>query len=314
MQNTAPTLNAMEKLGDYSLLLLDQKTRTNGYKKIEELKQAGLHQAGLLLGQYYTAQGKNLEALKHFKFAAEAGIGEAFWGLASLEKITGNKERWFDYCIKSAENNGVDGQNEAGNIFNGRKDYDLSMYWYMMAYIGDHSEAEKGIIGIARSWMDNDAPQPKIIDGKDKDKRTIGRLLLQLFGKFSPPPLVLSRLSSLAENNSDAALFRGSLFESSGQIDNATEFFGKSANMANPYGARLYGDMLASGKGCSKNLDSAFSYYQIAAESYVRESMFVLGERYRYEKKRSIAAYWYIMSYASGFEQAGHRLEQLSKK
>ena len=69
------------KFGQAVLHTMNPETIDRGYEELQELEDYGYPEAAVVLGQYFRNSDVG-KARKHFEFAAEYEIGEAFWGLA----------------------------------------------------------------------------------------------------------------------------------------------------------------------------------------------------------------------------------------
>lgn len=65
--------------------------------------------------------------------------------------------------------------------------------------------------------------------------------------------------------------------------------------------------MLAYGKGCTQDMDKAFSWYRGAAEANETTACFIMGEFFRM-KNKYLAAYWYTKAARRGYDAARVRL------
>ena len=98
----------------------------------------------------------------------------------------------------------------------------------------------------------------------------------------------------------------------SGNLNMAFQAYKAIASEFDPHGLKCYADMLVTGRGTERNIKEAFEQYEEAAECGDIESMFTMGEYYRNEGKRNIAAYWYGKAYARGYAPAETRLIQMA--
>lgn len=288
--------------------------------EIQRLEDEGLGEASIALGQYAQMSDKP-KALAHFRKAAAQGIAEGAWGCAAIighayqADINGADKEWYKYCLQAARGGCADAMNELGNMYNRRNDYLGAFYWYQLAAYYDHPQAYNAVGGTLKKYMNAGKPAiaSTIADVHPNEvKSAIGifRCMTQQ-DELDEQRMNMFFALALEDVNEFMGLFLGHFFEDVVEdYSQAKIGYQIAANNNSIMGKRCLADMQAAGKGCERDMQTAFGWYKSAAESCEKASCFVMGEFTR-KRNPDLAAYYYAVAYRRGFEQALTRLQQL---
>ena len=312
-----PQLSKEERYGKYSLQGYKSSDWTEPLAEFQKLEDEGFYEASIALGQFAQITD-NDKAFAHFKKAADAGLAEAQWSCAAIlgheyiPEIDGKDKEWYKYCLAAAKGGCCDAMNELGNIYQRQNNFLAAYYWYQMATWYEHPQGMMGTQAVLQKWqLINFADMASTIDGVrqidvDSAKRTIDFFA----GKETLTPEVLNGLmpNCLADYSEFMPMFLGHLFEDVIHVDTQSKLFYQMAGHNHSImGMKSIGDMLAAGKGCQRDMDKAFSWYEGAGEANEKTACFIMGEKYRLNNK-NLAAYWYTKAFRRGYEPARQRM------
>ena len=123
----------------------------------------------------------------------------------------------------------------------------------------------------------------------------------------------LIRLSMLGDPM--ASLMLGQVYENVHDYSSAIKYYDEGIQSKDPQAMRCYADLLMMGNGVEKNEGQAISLYKEAAAHGDRTSMYVLGQYENFViEDPYMAAYWYGMSAARGFEAGRSKLRTLCEE
>ena len=317
-KETTKPLSNEERYGQAWLQIVGNN-RVQGLQKMKELSDAGFVEGSIALAMFT----QNPEARKAlYKKAADAGNSEGLWGYAGFlphsfysDPDDEDDALWERYCIEAAERGSVDAMNEMGNVFHRRENYAESMYWYAMANAHDHRDGQISMVGIAREWNDNGCPDEFENCSKRFDearyKCAMSYLEMNSDQEISIPPEEIVRM--VFAGVPIAAYLAGDVFEGLGNYEMAYKMYNAISFENDPHGLRCLADMLFTGRGVEKDVESAIRMYTLAAEKGERVAMFIVGE-FTKNTNKNLAAYWYGVSHSRGYEGSLQRLIQLSKQ
>ena len=311
-------LTDIEMCGKAWLQIASQDHRDEGITALQELDDDLFDEGSLALAMFTTDLEDRKKLLEK---AATMGNAEAIWQYSgylphSFAANSGDKqdEKWLEYCVTAAENNNVDAMNELGNIFHRQKNYAESMYWYAMANSNGKENGQVSMEGIAKEWKLAGAPRDHVkgTNRFDESRFRCAVTYLEIYAGLTPSTSVKELFGLALSGTAIAGHLAGDIYESSGNLDMAFQAYQAIASEFDPHGLKCYADMLLPGRGTERNIKEAFEQYEEAAECGDIVSMFTMGEYYRNEGKRNIAAYLYGKAYARGYAPAETRLIQMA--
>lgn len=320
--NREPTTNE-EKYGKYILDMQKEETAKQAVFQMEMLESAGFSEAAVALGQYYKDTDPK-KAEKHFRIAANAENAEGYWGLAVLAEHNTTPDpnneqdkQWISWCQRAAEMGCADARNELGHIYNRMGHVLPATYWYMMASFFDRPDAGYSLEQMAKKWFFDGKPEDDLegVEGFDVIQQRAASSALELTCGNDDPDIMqdLIRLSMLGDPM--ASLMLGQVYENVHDFTSAIKYYDEAIKSRDPQAMRCYADLLMAGTGVEKNEGMAISLYKEAAKEGDRTSMYVLGQYENYAiKDPYMAAYWYGMSAARGFEAGRSKLRTLSEE
>lgn len=308
-----------EQFGKAWLLIAGVSQRDQGLKIMQELSDKDFHEATVVLGMFAEERKERMRLVKK---AADMGNVEGIWEYTGFlphsfcpDPNDADDALWEKYCLSAAEGGSVDAMNEMGNIFHRRKNYAEAMYWYAMANAHGQHDGKMSMNGIAREWSVAGCPSrfvkgsPKFDSARHRCAMTYLEICTGKDLSATPDDIVKLVLNGVPI----AAYLAGDIFESIGNLEMAYKMYNAIAQENDPHGLKCYADMLVSGRGTEKDIESAVRFYQMAAERGEREAMFVMGEFCR-SKYPNLAAYWYGLSHSRGYSPALTRLTQMAKR
>ena len=298
----------MRQLGLASVELFKSDDNADAVTKLQAIEDAGLAEAAISLGQLYQMNDRT-EALKHFRIAADAGIAEGEWGVAAIlgheyqADIKGKDAEWYKYCVRAAKGGCSDAMNELGKMYNRKNEYLAAFYWLQMAVNYEHPAANNDLAQLLKRYDKQSSltPVPEISSEESRNAQTIFEVYTGT--KEMDPKLADELMRRSMAGSEICALFLGHFFESVGHDGNAKMAFQVAANSDSIIGMKCLGDMLAAGKGCDRDMEKAFSWYQGAAEAYEKSACFIWSQLFR-QRDRAMAAYWLTAAYRRGYQPA----------
>lgn len=318
--SNAPSLSKEERYGRASLVGYKTQNWSSVLVEFQKLENEGFGEASIALGQFAQINDRT-RALEHFKKAAAAGIAEGAWGCAAIighgyiADITGKDKLWYQYCLNSAQGGCCDAMNELGNMYNRKGDFLAAYYWYQMAAYYEHPQGYASVAGTINKWAQSGKPAlSSSIDGVRpndvKNAISIFRCLTQQ-DKLDQQRMDQFMHAAMDDDNEIMGLFIGHFFEDTVKMDgNAKMGYQLAAHNNSIMGMKCLADMLAAGRGCERNMQNAFGWYQGAAGACEKTACFVMGEFTR-QQNRNLAAYWYSVAFRRGYEPALTRLQQM---
>ena len=311
-------LSDTEMCGKAWLMIASQDHREDGLAAMRELDDDLFDEGSLALAMFTTDLEERKKLLEK---AATMGNAEAMWQYSAYLPHTfaansGSKqdETWLEYCVTAAENNNIEAMNELGNVFHRQKNYAESMYWYAMANSNGKENGQTSMEGIAKEWKLAGAPRDHVKGTSrfDEARFRCAVTYLEIYAGLTPAISVKELFELALSGIAIAGYLAGDIYESSGNLEMAFQAYKAIAFEFDPHGIKCYADMLFTGRGIEKDIKEAFEQYEEAAECGDIESMFIMGEYYRNEGKKNLAAYWYGKAYARGYEPAETRLIQMA--
>lgn len=315
-------LTPQERYGEATLSAIKAMDWEKSKTVLFDLERMKLSEASVALGQLFSGEDKE-EAIKHFKIGAELGNAESSWGVASnfghgyIPDISGQDSTWYKYCLKAAKGGCADAMNELGNVANRQDNYLAAYYWFELAGFYEHPTGDRDAQIVVKKWKQNGEPtlENKIDGVRDADVSG-AQMAFSVWAekrKIDNEFLETSMVQGMAGNCEFLQLFLGNACEFAFHDDATAKMqYQLAAHNESPCGMRRLGNMLAYGKGCEQNLESAFTWYPAAAEAGEKVAQFVMGQ---VTKQQNInqAAYWFMSSYRRGYEPAWDCLEKLAK-
>lgn len=311
-------LTAKQRYGKYYLMLLEEDTREEGYKDLEHVEKE-LPEAGIVLGQWYTAKGSD-SANYHFKIAADAGIAEGLWGLATRinHSYVPNPDipedaLWESLCLSAAEGECADAANELGNICNRRNCDVEAMYWYHLAYFFGKEDATISIRGITEKWIKSGKPETyKAGTANCTEKRfETSLIILKMYSGQQNNAYTHTLMEQAMSGDLLAGCFLASLYENAKNYEMTYKVYNMLAFTRSPNALRCYADLLATGRGVKQDLTGAFKYYEEAAEKGNAAAMFVMSQKALKDNDKYLAGYWAGAAYSRGYEPAAALLQKI---
>lgn len=312
-----------EKFGKFIMDLQDEDTAKQAVFQLELMENSGFAEAAVALGQYYKDTNAK-KATRHFTIAANADNAEGYWGLAILtehnttpDPDNEQDQKWISYCRKAAELGCADARNELGHIYNRMGHVLPATYWYMLASFFDRPDAGYSLEQMAKKWFFDGKPEDTLegVDGFDVVQQRAASSALELTCGNDDPDIMqdLIRLSMLGDPM--ASLMLGQVYENVHDYSSAIKYYDEGIQSKDPQAMRCYADLLMMGNGVEKNEGQAISLYKEAAAHGDRTSMYVLGQYENFVIKAPyMAAYWYGMSAARGFEAGRSKLRTLCEE
>ena len=310
-----------EKYGKFIMDLQDESTAKQAVFQLELMENSGFAEAAVALGQYYKDTDAK-KATRHFTIAANADNAEGYWGLAILTEHNTtpdpeNDQKWISYCRKAAELGCADARNELGHIYNRMGHVLPATYWYMLASFFDRPDAGYSLEQMAKQWFFDGKPEDTLegVEGFDIVQQRAASSALELTCGNDDPDIMqdLSRLSMLGDPM--ASLMLGQVYENVHDYSSAIKYYDEGIQSKDPQAMRCYADLLMMGNGVEKNEGQAISLYKEAAAHGDRTSMYVLGQYENFViEDPYMAAYWYGMSAARGFEAGRSKLRTLCEE
>ena len=297
-------------------LILNDKTRVEGYSKMEELFNRGYSEAGVLLGQRYSAVDRE-KAKRFFSVPAEENNAEALWGLANClvhnyvpQKDNKNDQEWVDAVMKAAQLGCPDAMNEAGNIENRLNNFYMSAYWYGIAELYEHPQAIHGCKGIAKKWVESGRPDiPKDFTDNKLYQQASYMIKTDTDDRTTAFNNIVN--SATIPGYSALALFAAKVFEMQQNNEAAARMYQKATLEGDLQATRALADMLMTGTGCKQDSNQAFVLYEHAAKKGNAVCCFVMGELERNNGNIAIANMWYAKSFARGYNPAIERVQSI---
>lgn len=312
-----------EKFGKFIMDLQDEVTAKQAVFQLELMENSGFAEAAVALGQYYKDTDAK-KATRHFTIAANADNAEGYWGLAILtehnttpDPDNEQDQKWISYCRKAAELGCADARNELGHIYNRMGHVLPATYWYMLASFFDRPDAGYSLEQMAKKWFFDGKPEDTLegVDGFDVVQQRAASSALELTCGNDDPDIMqdLIRLSMLGDPM--ASLMLGQVYENVHDYSSAIKYYDEGIQSKDPQAMRCYADLLMMGNGVEKNEGQAISLYKEAAAHGDRTSMYVLGQYENFViEDPYMAAYWYGMSAARGFEAGRSKLRTLCEE
>ena len=312
-----------EKFGKFIMDLQDEDTAKQAVFQLELMENSGFAEAAVALGQYYKDTNAK-KATRHFTIAANADNAEGYWGLAILtehnttpDPDNEQDQKWISYCRKAAELGCADARNELGHIYNRMGHVLPATYWYMLASFFDRPDAGYSLEQMAKKWFFDGKPEDTLegVDGFDVVQQRAASSALELTCGNDDPDIMqdLIRLSMLGDPM--ASLMLGQVYENVHDYSSAIKYYDEGTQSKDPQAMRCYADLLMMGNGVEKNEGQAISLYKEAAAHGDRTSMYVLGQYENFVIEAPyMAAYWYGMSAARGFEAGRSKLRTLCEE
>ncbi len=312
-----------EKFGKFIMDLQDEDTAKQAVFQLELMENSGFAEAAVALGQYYKDTNAK-KATRHFTIAANADNAEGYWGLAILtehnttpDPDNEQDQKWISYCRKAAELGCADARNELGHIYNRMGHVLPATYWYMLASFFDRPDAGYSLEQMAKKWFFDGKPEDTLegVDGFDVVQQRAASSALELTCGNDDPDIMqdLIRLSMLGDPM--ASLMLGQVYENVHDYSSAIKYYDEGIQSKDPQAMRCYADLLMMGNGVEKNEGQAISLYKEAAAHGDRTSMYVLGQYENFSiEDPYMAAYWYGMSAARGFEAGRSKLRTLCEE
>lgn len=303
--------------------LQDEDTAKQAVFQLELMENSGFAEAAVALGQYYKDTNAK-KATRHFTIAANADNAEGYWGLAILtehnttpDPDNEQDQKWISYCRKAAELGCADARNELGHIYNRMGHVLPATYWYMLASFFDRPDAGYSLEQMAKKWFFDGKPEDTLegVDGFDVVQQRAASSALELTCGNDDPDIMqdLIRLSMLGDPM--ASLMLGQVYENVHDYSSAIKYYDEGIQSKDPQAMRCYADLLMMGNGVEKNEGQAISLYKEAAAHGDRTSMYVLGQYENFAiEDPYMAAYWYGMSAARGFEAGRSKLRTLCEE
>ena len=312
-----------EKFGKFIMDLQDEDTAKQAVFQLELMENSGFAEAAVALGQYYKDTNAK-KATRHFTIAANADNAEGYWGLAILtehnttpDPDNEQDQKWISYCRKAAELGCADARNELGHIYNRMGHVLPATYWYMLASFFDRPDAGYSLEQMAKKWFFDGKPEDTLegVDGFDVVQQRAASSALELTCGNDDPDIMqdLIRLSMLGDPM--ASLMLGQVYENVHDYSSAIKYYDEGIQSKDSQAMRCYADLLMMGNGVEKNEGQAISLYKEAAAHGDRTSMYVLGQYENFAiEDPYMAAYWYGMSAARGFEAGRSKLRTLCEE
>ena len=288
------------------------------YQKLED---EGFAEASVALGQLELSNRNKYKALEHFRKAASVGVAEGAWGCAGIlghdyiADVTYTDKEWYSYCMQAASGGCCDAMNELANMYNRQNDFLGEFYWYQMAAYYGHPQGYDSVAKTLKKYQD--AGKPAIgnsIDGvRPKEVENAIAIFRCMTNQDKLDNEKINQFVSAAmdDDNEIMGLFIGHFFEEVVKMDgNAKLGYQLAAHNNSSMGMKCLADMLATGRGCERNMQAAFEWYKAAAEKYEKSACFVMGEFMR-KQNPNLAAYFYCLAFRRGFEPAFERIQQL---
>lgn len=312
-----------EKFGKFIMDLQDEVTAKQAVFQLELMENSGFAEAAVALGQYYKDTDAK-KATRHFTIAANADNAEGYWGLAILtehnttpDPDNEQDQKWISYCRKAAELGCADARNELGHIYNRMGHVLPATYWYMLASFFDRPDAGYSLEQMAKKWFFDGKPEDTLegVEGFDVVQQRAASSALELTCGNDDPDIMqdLIRLSMLGDPM--ASLMLGQVYENVHDYSSAIKYYDEGIQSKDPQAMRCYADLLMMGNGVEKNEGQAISLYKEAAAHGDRTSMYVLGQYENFViEDPYMAAYWYGMSAARGFEAGRSKLRTLCEE
>lgn len=312
-----------EKYGKFIMDLQDESTAKQAVFQLELMENSGFAEAAVALGQYYKDTDAK-KATRHFTIAANADNAEGYWGLAILtehnttpEPENEQDQKWISYCRKAAELGCADARNELGHIYSRMGHVLPATYWYMLASFFDRPDAGYSLEQMAKQWFFDGKPEDTLegVEGFDIVQQRAASSALELTCGNDDPDIMqdLIRLSMLGDPM--ASLMLGQVYENVHDYSSAIKYYDEGIQSKDPQAMRCYADLLMMGNGVEKNEGQAISLYKEAAAHGDRTSMYVLGQYENFViEDPYMAAYWYGMSAARGFEAGRSKLRTLCEE
>ena len=218
---------------------------------------------------------------------------------------------------KAAELGCADARNELGHIYNRMGHVLPATYWYMLASFFDRPDAGYSLEQMAKKWFFDGKPEDTLegVDGFDVVQQRAASSALELTCGNDDPDIMqdLIRLSMLGDPM--ASLMLGQVYENVHDYSSAIKYYDEGIQSKDPQAMRCYADLLMMGNGVEKNEGQAISLYKEAAAHGDRTSMYVLGQYENFAiEDPYMAAYWYGMSAARGFEAGRSKLRTLCEE
>ena len=312
-----------EKYGKFIMDLQDENTAKQAAFQLELMENSGFAEAAVALGQYYKDTDLK-KATRHFTIAANADNAEGYWGLAILtehnttpDPDNEQDQKWISYCRKAAELGCADARNELGHIYSRMGHVLPATYWYMLASFFDRPDAGYSLEQMAKQWFFDGKPEDTLegVEGFDIVQQRAASSALELTCGNDDPDIMqdLIRLSMLGDPM--ASLMLGQVYENVHDYSSAIKYYDEGIQSKDPQAMRCYADLLMMGNGVEKNEGQAISLYKEAAAHGDRTSMYVLGQYENFViEDPYMAAYWYGMSAARGFEAGRSKLRTLCEE
>lgn len=308
-------LSLEEEYGSIIPLLLEDSTRSEGYKKIEKLFEKGYSEAGVVLGQWYSGTDREISK-KYFSIPAKEDNAEALWGLSNclphnLIPIKGNAqdEEWVKTVIRAAQLGCPDAMNEAGNIEHRLKNYYMSAYWYGMAELYEHPQGLMGCQGIAREWVAAGRPN---IPNEYQDNPMYQQAALMIRTDADDDKIQAFRNIEEATVNDDystLALFTAKFYGLQDKDETAIKYYEIAADRGDLFATRTLAGMLFTGMGCEEDAERGIELYRKAAERGDNISCFIIGALEKKKGNRNIANTWFAKALVRGYDNAAGEIE-----
>lgn len=315
-EQSASQLSQEERYGKASLMVYKTDFSKETIDEFMKLEDEGFTEASIALGQFAQAFDDNV-AFAHFKKAADAGSAEGAWSCAAIighsknPDFWGKDKEWYDFCLKAAKGGCCDAMNELGNAYNRKDDYLAAFYWYNMATWYEHPEGVYGVEGTLDKWSKSDKPAlSESINGVSRVEVGAAKYAFRVsIGEEQLTPQKVNELMILCLVGSEfMPLFLGHFFEDVIKSDKlAKTYYQVAGHNHSIMGMKCIGDMLAYGKGCTQDMDKAYSWFRAAANADEKTACFIMGEYYRMSNKY-LAAYWYAKAARRGYDAARVRM------
>lgn len=312
--------NEDRKYGQAVLHTMNPETVDKGYEELQELEDYGYPEASVVLGQYYRNSDIS-RARKHFEFAAEYEIGEAFWGLAQTIGRSGllslenrRDQRWFRCVWTAAVKASAEAQVELAQAYQQMGYYAPAAYWFQTAKLYGHEDAGFQLDILSDLWQDSGCPADpeELPDSFTELQRDCGMLVLRLSTKVRDYDTVYQLTQNALKEDGMAELSLAAIYEGNGNMANAGKVYRIAAAHGEPYATKRCGDLHMSGNGLSPDGEMAVKMYQEAAAMGERTAMFELGRcADAFEQDREKMAFWFAKAHVRGHRPAAEEMRKL---
>lgn len=308
------------KFGQAVLHTMNPETINRGYEELQELEDYGYPEAAVVLGQYFRNSDVG-KARKHFEFAAEYEIGEAFWGLAqtiphsSVLSLDSQRDlRWFRCVRTAAEKACTEAQVELARSYRQLGYNAPAAYWYQMAKLYGHEDAGFQLDILSDLWQGSGCPADpaQLPEAFTELQRDCGMLVLRLTTKARDYDTVYQLTQNALKEDAMAELSLAAIYEGNGNMENAGKVYRIAASHEEPYAMKRCGDLHMAGTGLPPDGDLAVKMYADAATAGERTAMYELGRcADAFEQDREKMAFWFAKAHVRGHRMATEEMRKL---